>query len=72
MDRQVLNLPGAWLDELNDQTALQADPDGRALVLSEMAHAAHRRRDVGDEDLVEMLEFAEAARLWALTETEFA
>jgi len=24
------------------------------------------------EDLVEMPEFAEAARLWALTETEFA
>lgn len=43
-----------------------ADPDGRAAVLSEMAYAARRRREVDDGDLVDMLEIVESARLWAL------
>jgi len=59
-------LPQAWLAELNDQTALVADPDGRAAVLDEMAYAARRRREVDDGDLVDMLELVESARLWAL------
>ena len=59
-------LPQAWLAELNDQTALVADPDGRAAVLDEMAYAARRRREVDDGDLVDMLEIVESARLWAL------
>ncbi|WP_256248250.1 hypothetical protein [Pseudomonas sp. NBRC 111124] len=59
-------LPLAWLAELNDQSALMSDPDGRAAVLCEMAFSAHRRNQVDDEGLAEMLEFAEAARLWAL------
>ncbi len=59
-------LPQAWLAELNDQVALVADPDGRAAVLSEMAYAAHRRGEVDDGDLVDMLEIVESARLWAL------
>ena len=63
-------LPPAWLAELNDQVALVADPDGRAAVLDEMAYAAHRRREVDDGDLVDMLEIVEAARLWALDESE--
>ena len=63
-------LPQAWLAELNDQVALVADPDGRAAVLSEMAYAGHRRKEVDDGDLVDMLELAEAARLWALDESE--
>ncbi len=63
-------LPQAWLAELNDQAALVADPDGRAAVLSEMAYAAHRRQEIDESDLVEMLEMAEAARLWALQGNE--
>lgn len=63
-------LPQAWLAELNDQVALVADPDGRAAVLDEMAYAARRRREVDDGDLVDMLEIVEAARLWALDESE--
>lgn len=59
-------LPQAWLAELDDQVALVADPDGRAAVLSEMAYAARRRREIDEGDLVDMLELAEAARLWAL------
>lgn len=60
------DLPQAWVAELDDQVALVTDPDGRAAVLCEMAFAAHRRREVDDVELSEMLEFAEAARLWAL------
>jgi hypothetical protein len=68
----MAGIPQAWLDELNDHTALVNDPDGRALVLSEMAFAAHRWREVDSDQLSEMLEFAEAARYWALNEHEDA
>lgn len=64
----MAGLPQAWLVELNDQVALVADPDGRAAVLEEMAHAARRRQEIADEDLVDMLEIVESARLWALEE----
>ena len=60
------DLPQAWVAELDDQVALVEDPDGRAAVLSEMAYAAHRRHEIDEGDLVDMLELAEAARLWAL------
>ncbi|HAB02150.1 MAG TPA: hypothetical protein DCE25_04135 [Pseudomonas sp.] len=66
------SLPRAWLAELNDHTALVTDPDGRARVLAEMAFAARKHREVDADQLSEMLEFAEAARLWALTEHEEA
>lgn len=72
MDGQVLSLPAAWLAELNDQAALVADPDGRAVVLATLAISAHRRRDIDADQLADMLEFAEAARLWALAEDEEA
>lgn len=62
----ALDLPLAWLAELNDQSELVKDPDGRASVLSELAMAAHRRCEVTAEQLCEMLEFTESARLWAL------
>ncbi|MDN7143596.1 hypothetical protein KC131_23365 [Pseudomonas sp. JQ170] len=66
------SLPTAWLTELNDRFSMVTDPDGRAEVLNEMAYAAHRRREVGDGVLAEMLEFVEAAKLWALIEHEEA
>jgi hypothetical protein len=66
----VTELPQAWLAELNDQVALAEDPDGRAAVLSEMAYAAHRRQDIDEGDLMDMLELAEAARMWALECTD--
>ncbi|MFK0091855.1 hypothetical protein [Pseudomonas sp. NPDC090592] len=68
----MLNLPSAWLAELNDQSALVSDPDGCAAVLAELAISAHRRGDVDAGQLADMLEFAEAARLWALIEDEEA
>ncbi|WP_042943595.1 MULTISPECIES: hypothetical protein [Pseudomonas putida group] len=67
----MLSLPAAWLAELNDQPALIADPDGRAGVLAELALSAHRRGDVDAGQLADMLEFAEAARLWALIEMKW-
>ncbi|MFG0400552.1 hypothetical protein [Pseudomonas sp. zjy_11] len=62
----MVGIPQAWVAELDDQTALITDPDGRATVLSEMAYAAHRRQEVDEGDLVDMLEIVESARLWAL------
>ncbi|WP_060498288.1 hypothetical protein [Pseudomonas sp. NBRC 111133] len=68
----MAGIPQAWLDELNDQFALITDPDGRAAVLDEMAYAAHRRREVSAENLVDMLGLSEASRYWALMEHEEA
>lgn len=68
----MAGIPQAWIDELNDQFALITDPDGRAAVLDEMAYAAHRRREVSAENLVDMLELSEASRYWALMEHEEA
>nr|WP_085664739.1 hypothetical protein [Pseudomonas sp. B5(2017)] len=56
--------------ELNDQAAPVTDPDGRAAVLDEMAYAARRRREVDDDDLVDIVEIVESARLWALDESD--
>lgn len=60
------SLPRAWLDELGDQVAFIADPEGRAEVLAVMAVSARRRGDVDDGQLADMLELAEAGREWAL------
>ncbi|QHG64370.1 hypothetical protein [Pseudomonas putida] len=68
----MAGIPKPWLDELNDQFALITDPDGRAAVLDAMAYAAHRRREVSADDLVDMLELSEAARAWGLMEHEEA
>ncbi|WP_211232353.1 hypothetical protein [Pseudomonas cremoricolorata] len=64
-------IPKAWKDELDDRYELLTDPDSREAVLSEMAHAAWKRGEVGDAELSDMLELAEAGRLWALQELEF-
>lgn len=68
----MAGIPQPWVDELNDHFSLVTDPDGRSAVLDEMAYAAHRRREVSDEDLVDMLELSEAARVWGLMELEEA
>lgn len=70
MDGEKLNLPMAWLAELEDQPALVADPDGRAVVLSDQAMAAYWKGAVDADQLCDMLDFPEAARLWALAEHE--
>jgi len=65
----VLSLPAAWLAELNDQSALVADPDGRAEVLAGLAMAAHRRKEVDEDQLADMLDFTETARMGAFLST---
>lgn len=59
--------PKTWIDELNDEGALLGDPD-RAAVLSSMAWAAWRRREVDEEALSEMLERRASGglRVWTL------
>ncbi len=47
-----------------------SDPDGRAAVMNEMAYAARRRQEIEPAVLVEMLEFVESARWWALDAQE--
>ena len=47
-------------------------PACRAAVLCEMALTVHLRREICSGELCEMLEFAEAAREWALLEREEA
>lgn len=68
----MAGIPQAWMDELNDRFALVTDPEGRAAVLDEMAYAAHRRREVSDENLVDMLELSEAGKEWGLVEVDEA
>ncbi|MEE1881557.1 hypothetical protein V0R55_15420 [Pseudomonas soli] len=68
----LAGIPRPWLDELYDGPALVTDPDGRAAVLNEMAYAAGRRKEVDASVLSDMLELAEAARMWALLEHEEA
>lgn len=66
----MAGVPQAWVSELDDYVALVEDPDGRAAVHSEMAYAAHRRQEVDEGGLVDMLEMVDAARLWALDGSE--
>lgn len=60
------HLPALWVAELDDVAALTDDPEGRAAVLEVMALAAHRRKEVDADQLADMLELAEAARLYGL------
>ena len=60
------HLPALWVAELDDVAALTDDPEGRAAVLEVMALAAHRRNEVDADQLADMLELAETARLYGL------
>jgi len=68
----MAGIPQAWMAELNDHFALVTDPEGRSVVLDEMAYAAHRRGEVSAEHLVDMLELSEAAKAWGLVEIDEA
>lgn len=64
--------PKAWVAELNDREPLISDPDARVEVLRQQAYALYLQREVSFEEMGEMLELVEAARLWALIEHEEA
>lgn len=61
-----------WRREINNRADLVTDPEGHRLKLSALAMLAHRRGQVSAEDLNEMLELTDAAKLWALIEWEEA
>ncbi|WP_240478617.1 hypothetical protein [Pseudomonas cremoricolorata] len=63
-------IPTAWMHELDDEGAFLIDPEGREAVLSEMALAAHRAGRIDACVLADMLELAEAGRLWAMEDLE--
>ncbi|MFW3895269.1 hypothetical protein [Pseudomonas bharatica] len=68
----MTDLPAAWVAKLMDRFELIIDPDGRAAALAAIATAAHCRGEITDGQLAEMLELADAGRLWALVELEEA
>lgn len=58
--------------EINSRDALITDPEGQAAKLVGLALLASRRGQVSRDELNEMIELCDAARLWALTEWEEA
>ncbi|PNG86419.1 hypothetical protein CBL13_00253 [Pseudomonas putida] len=54
VDCQMLSLPSRWLEELSDQSALVADPEGRCVVLSILAITAHQRGEINSNQLSDM------------------
>lgn len=61
-----------WRAEIQNRQDLITDPDGQRSKLADLAMLAHRCRQVSPEELSDMLELGEAARLWALLELEEA
>ena len=62
----------AWRSAISARDDLISDPEGHRTKLIGLAMLADRMRLVGKEDLNEMLELSDAARLWALVEWEEA
>ncbi|MFY1029170.1 MULTISPECIES: hypothetical protein [Pseudomonas] len=65
-------LPREWVDALDNQCDLAADPEKHAAKLVSMAFECRRRNQVDDLQLSDMLEMAEAARWFGLSEHEEA
>ncbi|MCK2109245.1 hypothetical protein [Pseudomonas juntendi] len=63
-------LPREWVAALDNQCDLATDPEAHAAKLVRMAFEYRRRSQVDDLQLSEMLEMADAARLFGLAEHE--
>ena len=63
-------LPREWVTALANQCDLATDPEAHAAKLVQMAFEYRRRGQVCDLQLSDMLEFADAARLFGLSEHE--
>ncbi|MDM9601318.1 MULTISPECIES: hypothetical protein [Pseudomonas] len=63
-------LPREWVAALDNQCDLATDPEKHAAKLVSMAFECWRRREVDDLQLSDMLEMAEAARWFGLSEHE--
>jgi hypothetical protein len=61
-----------WRVEIQNRQDLVTDPDAQQRKLISLAMLAHRRRQVSAEELSDMLEWTDAARLWGLLELEEA
>lgn len=63
---------GEWRVQINNRQDLVTDPDAQRQRLADLAMLACRRRQVSAEELNDMLELGDAARLWGLLELEEA
>ena len=61
-----------WQAASKQHSDLVTDPEGHWRKLVHLAMLAHERRQVRSDELSEMLELADAARLWGLVEWEEA
>ena len=59
-----------WQAASKQQFDLVTDPEGHWRKLVDLAMLAYERRQVRSDELSEMLELADAARLWGLVEWE--
>ncbi|ASN67961.1 hypothetical protein 3S4_38 [uncultured Caudovirales phage] len=64
------SLPREWVAALDNIFDLATDPEKHAAKLVSMALECRRRRQVGEMQLSEMLEMADAARLFGLNDHE--
>lgn len=55
-----------WQQAIEDRIALQGDPVRYTAQLSDLARIAHAQGVINDEDLLELLEWADAAREWGI------
>jgi hypothetical protein len=58
----------AWRIAVNDREALLRDPEAHTSALTEQAKQAHAQGVIGDEDLRELMEWADSAYSWAVEE----
>jgi len=72
MKRYVENPLTDWQVASKQQFDLVTDPEGHWRKLVDLAMLAYERRQVRSDELSEMLELADAARLWGLVEWEEA
>ena len=72
MTRHVENPIAEWQAATKQRFDLVTDPERHWRKLVDLAMLAHERRQVRSDELSEMLELADAARLWGLVEWEEA
>ena len=72
MERYVDDPLAEWQAAIKQRFDLVTDPVGHCRKLVDMAMLAHKRRQVCSGELSEMLELADAAKLWGLIEWEEA
>ena len=72
MNRYVQDPLAEWQAASRQHFDLVTDPEGHWRKLVDLAMLAHERRQVCSGELSEMLELADAAKLWGLVEWEEA